>query len=133
MMKWCEEHPHGRRDGFMPWVVALHSSALILHIYSLQSAPFSETHSLGGTALQTQPDQPDGQRDGVPADGVRRGGETASPPLLVQRQPASPPNVRCRRTPTPSGQAFRCTAAHNQPSISPQLKRHNFLLLHTLT
>lgn len=50
--------------------------------------------SPGGAAVQAQPHQPDSERDGVSADGVWRGGPTSAPLVLVQGQPASPPNVR---------------------------------------
>lgn len=76
--------------------------------------------SLGGTSVQTQPNQPDGQRDGLPADGVRCGGETSPPPFLVQRQPASPPNVRCARTPT-AGVARLQRRCRPQPFLSVRL------------
>lgn len=56
--------------------------------------------SPGGATVQAQPHQPDGECNRVPADGVRCGGQTSAPPLLVQRQPASSPNVRCVNTPT---------------------------------
>ena len=72
--------------------------------------------SPGGASVQAQPHQPDGECDRVSADGVRRGGPTPAPSLLVQRQPASPPNVRCRNMPTQVTRRF--TQQHRPPANS---------------
>ncbi len=75
-------------------------------------------HSPGGAQVQAQPHQPDSECDRVSADGVRRGGQTSAAPLLVQRQPASPPNVRCMNTPTQGMRAFtqQCSRPPAKPS-----------------
>lgn len=61
-----------------------------------------------GASVQAQPHQPDGECDRVSADGVRRGGKTSAPTLLVQRQPASSPNVR-----------YMVTFLHVSQKVSP--------------
>lgn len=119
---------HGRRGSPVLRGCSLTSAPVCVNPAHLQSPTrlFSGSASFGGASVQAQPHQPDGQRDGVPADGVRRGGETSPPPFLVQRQPASPPNVRCVKTPTPG-------VAHSASFSRPLFKQPNFLLLYTFT